>query len=81
MTQLQISLLHVTGLVRLGRMWLGVVLICFTPHALSCQVVAKGAEPFYSEQACLEESAYLAETMIAQGVYAVPNCVEIGQSS
>jgi len=77
----QISLLHVTGPVRLGKMWLGILLVCFTPHALSCQVIAKASEPFYSEEACLKEAEKIAEMTIAQGAYAVPHCVEIGTNS
>ena len=58
-------------------MWVGIMLMCLSPSALSCQVIAK-PEAFYSEQDCLDESAKLTETLLAKGVYAVPACVKIG---
>ena len=60
-------------------MWLGVLLMCLNPSALSCQVIAK-SEPFYSEQECKISSDKLANDLRAKGVYAVPACVKIGTS-
>ena len=60
-------------------MWIGIMLVCFDPMALSCKIIAK-PEPFYTEQACLEEASQLATTMIEKGVYAIPSCVEVGKS-
>jgi len=55
------------------------MLVCFDPMALSCKIIAK-PEPFYSEQACLDEASQLATTMIEKGIYAIPSCVEVGKS-
>ena len=60
-------------------MWLGVLLMCLNPSALSCQIIAK-TEPFYSEQECKSSSDKLANDLRAKGVYAVPACVKIGTS-
>jgi len=60
-------------------MWLGVLLMCLNPSALSCQIIAK-TEPFYSEQDCNNESAKLANDLKAKGVYAVPSCIKVGTS-
>lgn len=60
-------------------MWVGILLMCLNPSALSCQVITK-PEPFYSEQDCKNSSAKLANDLRAKGVYAVPACVKIGTS-
>ena len=60
-------------------MWVGVLLMCLNPSALSCQVIAK-PEPFYSEQECKISSDKLVNDLRAKGVYAVPACVKIGTS-
>jgi hypothetical protein len=78
--QQRISLLLVTGPVRLGDMWVAVMLVCLDPSALSCQVMAK-PEAFYSEKSCLEESEAIATGMLQKGIYAVPACFEVGTSS
>ena len=61
-------------------MWVGIMLMCMSPSALSCQVIAK-PEAFYTEQSCLEEAAAFADDLRSQGVYAVPACVKIGTST
>ena len=76
MTLQQISLLHVTGPARLGKMWVGILLVCFDPMALSCKIIAK-PEPFYTEQACLEEAGQVAETIRQGGAYATPHCHKV----
>jgi len=58
-------------------MWMAVLLMCINPSALSCQVVAK-PEPFYTEEACKEETIVITNDLVAKGVYAVPTCVKIG---
>ena len=58
-------------------MWLAVLLVCTTPSALSCQVVAK-PEPFYVEEACKQETIIITDDLISKGMYAVPTCVKIG---
>ena len=80
MIQQRISLLHVTGLVRLGDMWIGIMLVCFDPMALSCKIIAK-PEPFYTEQACLEEAEQIAANIRAGGAYATPHCHRVEGSS
>lgn len=60
-------------------MWIGVLLMCLNPSALSCQVIAKST-PFYSEQTCNNEAVKLAKDLIAKGVYAVPSCIKVGTS-
>ncbi len=60
-------------------MWVGVLLMCLNPSALSCQIISK-SEPFYSEQECKSSSEKIANDLRAKGVYAVPACIEIGTS-
>lgn len=57
-------------------MWIGIMLICFDPMALSCKIVAK-PEPFYSEEACLEEAGSIAQTIRQNGAYATPHCHKV----
>jgi len=61
-------------------MWVGIMLMCTDPSALSCSVMAK-SEAFYSEEACLKESEQLATTLLQQGVYAIPHCHKVGEST
>ena len=61
-------------------MWVAVLLACYDPSALSCQVIAK-PEAFYSEQSCLEEAKGVATNFLQKGVYAIPACFEIGTTS
>ena len=58
-------------------MWIAVLLMCTTPSALSCQVIAK-PEPFYVEEACKEETIIITNDLVSRGIYAVPTCVKIG---
>lgn len=61
-------------------MWIGIMLVCFDPMALSCKIVAK-PEPFYSEQVCLEEAEQLANTIRQGGAYATPHCHKVEGNS
>lgn len=57
-------------------MWIGIILICFDPMALSCKIVAK-PEPFYSEESCLKEAEGIAQTIRQNGAYATPHCHKV----
>lgn len=57
-------------------MWIGIMLICFDPMALSCKVIAK-PEPFYTEEACLKEAEEMALTIRQGGSYATPFCHKV----
>jgi hypothetical protein len=57
-------------------MWIGIMLVCFDPMALSCKIIAK-PEPFYSEKVCLEEAEALANTIRRGGAYATPHCHKV----
>ena len=61
-------------------MWVAVMLMCANPSAFSCTVIAKSAEPFYSQEKCLNEAEELAEIIKSKGALAVPSCIEIGKS-
>jgi len=79
--QLQISSLHVTGHVRLGDVWVAIILACTNQMATSCQVFANTEEMFYGETACNADATKMAEYLVSQGVIAVPLCFEIGKSA
>ena len=57
-------------------MWVGIILMCLDPSALSCSVVAK-PEAFYSEEACLKEAEIVATNMLQRGIYAIPHCHKV----
>jgi len=57
-------------------MWIGILLVCFDPMALSCRIIAK-PEPFYSEQACLEEAEQIAMDIRRGGAYVTPHCHKV----
>lgn len=57
-------------------MWVGILLVCFDPMALSCKIIAK-PEPFYTEEACLKEAEQIAINTRAMGAYATPHCHKV----
>jgi hypothetical protein len=59
-------------------MWLGIMLVCLSPIATSCEILVKDSELFYSKASCLKEANQLADIANSNGAYAVPVCVEIG---
>lgn len=61
-------------------MWIGIILMCTEPSALSCSIMAK-SEAFYSEESCLKEADQVATALLNQGVYAVPHCHKVGESA
>jgi hypothetical protein len=79
--QLQISSLHVTGHVRLGDVWVAIILACTNQMATSCQVFANTEEVFYDDTACNADATKMAEYLVSQGVFAIPLCFEIGESA
>jgi len=60
-------------------MWVAIMLVCFNPSALSCEVRAK-SESFYSEEDCKKEAEAVAASMLQKNVYAVPACFKVGTS-
>ncbi len=65
---------------RSNAVWIGVLLVCLNPSALSCKIVAK-TDAFFTEEACIEESKAVAANLIQQNIYAVPECFAIGTST
>ena len=62
-------------------MWIAIILLCQNPSALSCQVLAKTDETFYSEQECQEVVVEAATELTDKGLMAIPNCFEVGNSA
>lgn len=62
-------------------MWIAIILLCQNPSALSCQVLAKTDETFYSEQECQEEVVEAARDFMDKGLMAIPNCFQVGDSA
>jgi hypothetical protein len=62
----------------IDKMWLGIMLLCLSPSATSCEILTKDSELFYSEASCLKEANLLADIANSNGAYAVPLCVKIG---
>ena len=53
------------------------MLLCSTPAALSCEVMAKTEETFITEEACAQEAVLVARYFQQQGYLAVPKCTKI----
>jgi len=53
------------------------MLLCSSPAALSCQVMAKTEAAFQTEEACASEAIIVAKYFQQQGYLAVPKCVKI----
>lgn len=62
-------------------MWIAIILLCQNPSALSCQVLAKTDETFYSEQECQEVVVEAARDFMDKGLMAIPNCFQVGDSA
>ena len=53
------------------------MLLCSTPEALSCEVMAKTAATFSTEEACAQEAIIVARYFQEKGYLAIPDCQEI----
>jgi len=53
------------------------MLLCTTPAALSCEVMAKTEATFPTEEACAQEAMVVARYFQQLGYLAVPDCKKI----
>ncbi len=53
------------------------MLLCSTPAALSCEVMAKTESTFATEEACAQEAIVVARYFQQQGYLAIPECQKI----
>ena len=53
------------------------MLLCSTPAALSCEVMAKTESTFPTEEACAQEALIVARYFQQQGYLAIPECQKI----
>jgi len=53
------------------------MLLCTSPAALSCEVMAKTEATFPTEEACAEEAIVVARYFQSKGYLAVPECRKI----
>ena len=58
-------------------MWIAFMLLCSTPAALSCEVMAKTTATFPTEEACAQEAIIEARYFQERGYLAIPECQEI----
>ena len=58
-------------------MWIAFMLLCSTPAALSCEVMAKTEATFVTEEACSQEALLVARYFQEQGYLAIPQCINI----
>ena len=58
-------------------MWIAFMLLCSTPAALSCEVMAKPESTFPTEEACAQEAIIVARYFQQQGYLAIPKCTKI----
>ena len=53
------------------------MLLCTSPAALSCEVIAKTESTFLTEEACAQEAMIVARYFQQEGYLAVPQCQKI----
>jgi len=53
------------------------MLLCTSPAALSCEVMAKTESTFSTEEACAQEAMVVARYFQQQGYLAIPQCQKI----
>lgn len=58
-------------------MWIAFMLLCTSPAALSCEVIAKTESTFLTEEACAQEAMIVARYFQQEGYLAVPQCQKI----
>ena len=58
-------------------MWIAFMLLCSTPAAMSCEVMAKTESTFPTEEACAQEAIIVARYFQQQGYLAIPECQKI----
>ena len=58
-------------------MWVALMLLCSTPAALSCEVMAKTEATFQTEEACSQEAILVARYFQQKGYLAIPECEKI----
>ena len=58
-------------------MWIAFMLLCSTPEALSCEIMAKTEATFATEEACAQEAMIVARYFQQQGYLAIPECQKI----
>ena len=58
-------------------MWIAFMLLCTGPSALTCEVLAKTAATFITEEACAQEALVVTRYFQQQGYLAVPQCINI----
>jgi hypothetical protein len=61
-------------------MWLALVMVCYNPSALSCQVIAKPNELYISEEECNKETQTAVQYFTTKGALAIPSCFKVGTS-
>ena len=61
-------------------MWIAFMLLCSTPAALSCEVMAKTTSTFPTEESCAQEALVVARYFQSKRYLAIPECqrIEIG---
>jgi hypothetical protein len=58
-------------------MWIAFMLLCTSPAALTCEVMAKTEATFATEEACAQEALIVARYFQEQGYLAIPECKKI----
>ena len=58
-------------------MWIAFMILCTSPAALSCEVIAKTEATFITEEACAQEAMVVARYFQQQGYLAKPQCQKI----
>jgi|TARA_R100001440_G_scaffold35567_1_gene54605 hypothetical protein len=58
-------------------MWVAFMLLCSTPAAISCEIMVKTEDVFYSEEACAQEAVIVARYFQQQGYLAIPDCQKV----
>jgi len=53
------------------------MLLCTSPAALTCEVMAKTEATFATEEACAQEALIVARYFQEQGYLAIPECKKI----
>jgi hypothetical protein len=79
--QLQTSSLHVTGHVRLGRVWLAIVMVCTNPSVSSCDVFINVKRMYNYESKCREAVTEVSNYYIRSGSYTKGSCIKMGEGA
>lgn len=62
-------------------MWLALVFYCLTPDVTSCTLIANVNQIHVTEEACNTDALAMANSIMANGIFARAACFKVGKAT